>query len=192
MPRGIKRRDFLTAAAASSAAGVSAMVHPDTAHAAAGAPAALPVFDLTELRQSVQTVVNGKRIGKPVFVRLTVQGLDKDDAILRKLALLGETASAWIAQPLERVHAVGSLASGQVCLTLQFQGGATALVSFAHGQPIGAGVDLMVLGNHGAIHHDPGLGSLWESQPEFKDAKPDAKLTKAIEQALRTGKPTVV
>jgi hypothetical protein len=156
--------------------------------AAASAESELPVFDLGELRQSVQTVVNGKRIGKPVFVRLTIQGPDKHADILRKLALMADTASSWIAQPLDRLHAVGSLASGQVCLTLQFQGGASALISFARGRWFGDGVDLIVLGNHGAIHHDPGTGTLWQSLPDFKGAKPDARLSEAIEQALRSGK----
>lgn len=188
MPRGIKRREFLTAAG--SAAGVSVMGQHDSTQAAATTGNLPPTFDPAELSKTVHTVVKSKRIGKPVFVRLTVQGPDRDARLIRTLAIMIEMASSWIGQPLDRLYAIGNAASGQVCLTLQFHGGATALLSYAQGQTLGDGIDLLVLGNHGAIHHDPGLGTLWDSQPDFKDAKVDPKLGKVIEQALRTGQPT--
>lgn len=187
MPRGIKRRHFLTTAG--SAAGASSVVRNSLVQAV-GAEPMPPTFDLGELRQSVQAVISGKRIGRPVFVRLTLHGPDKNAGVLRKLALMAEMTSSWIAQPVDRLHAVGRLESGQVCVAIQFKGGASALVSFAQGQSFGGGIDLMVLGNHGAIHHDSGAGTLWQSIPDFRDAEPDAVWSKAIERTLRSGKPT--
>ena len=74
-------------------------------------------------------------------------------------------------------------------LTLQFRDGATALVSFARGQPRGDGVDLMVLGNHGALYHDAGSAQLWDEPADDWPDRPDPDLLAAIERALRSGKP---
>ena len=43
-----------------------------------------------------------------------------------------------------------AMAGGQVSLTLRFREGGSALVSVSRGQRLGAGVELIVLGNHGA------------------------------------------
>ncbi len=143
---------------------------------------------LEELHQAVQATLASKRLGKPVFVRYLVQGADRPEAVLPRLSQAAAVVRGWLGQPLERVHAIGSVDSGQVALTLQFRDGATALVSFARSQPLGDGVDLMVLGNHGALYHDAGSAVLY---PEPLDAgkQPDAALLAVIERALKTGKP---
>lgn len=187
MAKRMQRRDFLTAAAG-SAAGASAMIDRQPGHATSP-DSALPIFNPGDLSETIHAVVKSKRIGQPVFVRITLS-TSRNDQITRALALMAEMASSWIGQALERVHAAGSVTAGQVCVTLQFQGGATGLLSYAQGKTLGDGVDVLVLGNHGAIHHDAGMGTLWHSQPDFKDAKVDAKLIRVIEQALGTGKPT--
>lgn len=141
------------------------------------------------LHNAVQATIAGKRCGTPVFVRYLLQGTDKAEAMLAKLAQVSATVRQWLSQPLVRLHAVGSTDSGQVSLTLQFRDGATALISYARGQPIGGGVDLMVLGNHGAIYHDFGSGNLGAEVPATGQTKPDALLLAALKRALRSGKP---
>jgi hypothetical protein len=144
---------------------------------------------LADLHRSVQTAIASKRVGRPVFVRYTFQGLEQPDAVVPKLANAAAAVREWIGQPLERVQAVGNVESGQVALTLQFRDGATALVSFARTPPRGDGVDLMVLGNHGTIYHDAGSAELWD-EPAAGGAEPaDATLQALIERALRSGRP---
>jgi hypothetical protein len=94
----------------------------------------------------------------------------------------------WLGQPLEQVYAIGSAESGQAALTLKFREGATALVSFARGHPRGDGIDLMVLGNRGAIYHDAGSAELWDD-PATPADRPDPATVALIERALRSHQP---
>ncbi len=147
---------------------------------------------LAALRRAVRATIDSKRIGTPVFVRLTLQGTEKDDALLAKLALGASLVVDWLGGGLERLYAIGSLAGGQVALTLQFANGGSAIVSFAQGAPRGDGVDLMVLGNHGAIYHDAGSADLWDEPADSADLTADRHLQAQIEEAIRTGKPVAV
>jgi hypothetical protein len=146
---------------------------------------------LADLHHAVQATIASKRLGRPVFVRYTIQGLDKPETIVPQLARATTGVQDWLGQPLTRIYAVGTVGSGQVALTLSFREGATGLVSFAHGQPRGDGTDVMVLGNHGAVYHDAGDASLWD-ETVATDGKPDPVLVGAIERALRSGRPEAV
>jgi len=147
------------------------------------------MMTLANLHTAVQTTLASKRLGKPVFVRYLLQGSDKVEAIPGRLAQITLVVQEWLGQPLERIYAVGSADSGQVSLTLQFREGATAQVTFVRGQPRGSGVDLMVLGNHGAIYHDAGSAGLWDEAAAALPDRPDPVVKEAIERALRSGKP---
>jgi hypothetical protein len=144
---------------------------------------------LADLHRTVRSTIASKRLGQPVFVRYTIQALDKPEGIVPRLAQMAATVRDWLGQPLARVHAVGSVAAGQVALALSFRDGATALVTFAHGTPQGSGVDVMVFGNHGAAYHDAGSGDLSD---EPAGERPDAGIVAAVERALRSGKPEEV
>lgn len=141
---------------------------------------------LADLHHAVQAALASKRLGQPVFVRCTLQGTDKAEAVVPRLARLTAMVRDWMGQPLDRVYAVGSVAEGQVALTLQFRTGGTAAVSFAHGQPRGDSVDLMVIGNHGAIYHDGGSANLWD-EPLADDQRPEPALVAILERALKSG-----
>lgn len=147
---------------------------------------------LADLPRAVQGTLDSKRLGQPVFVRYTLQGLDQPALIAPRLAQMTTIVRGWLNQTIERVYAVGTMESGQVALTLQFREGGTAQVSFARGQPRGLGVDLMVLGNHGAIYHDSGSAYLWDEAATPFAEPPDAKLQAVIERALQSGKPEAV
>jgi hypothetical protein len=141
---------------------------------------------LADFHRAVQGTIASKRIGKPVFVRYLVQGADKTDAVPARLARITETVQDWLGQPLERVYAVGTSAGGQVSLTVEGRAGGSALISFAR-TPAAGGVDLTVLGNHGAIYHTLEGGE--RSLGEEAGKPPDSRILSAVERSLRSGKP---
>lgn len=141
-----------------------------------------------DVQRTVQTALASKRLGQPVFVRLTWQGLDKPEAMVARLARSVAVVRQWLGQPLEQIYALGA-ADTQVALTLRFREGATALVSYARGQPRGAGLDLMLLGNRGAIYHDAGHADLWDEPAGDLSDKPDPVIVALIERALQSHKP---
>jgi predicted dehydrogenase len=143
---------------------------------------------LTDLHGTVKTAIAGKRIGTPVFVRCCLLGAEKPEEVVPRLAQLTAAARDWLGQPLDRVYAVGAPES-HVALTLEFRDGATALVSFARDASAGARVELMVLGNHGAICHDLADAGPGEPATTALPDPPEQALQALIEQALRTGKP---
>src|SRR5262245_20826336 len=87
-----------------------------------------PVPSLSDLHRAIESVLASKRLGRPVFVRYLLQGLDKPEAIVPRLTQTAAVVRDWIGPPLDRVQAVGSPDSGQVAVTLLFREGATALV----------------------------------------------------------------
>jgi predicted dehydrogenase len=143
---------------------------------------------LSDLHRAVQLTLAGKRLGKPVFVRYTLDGVAKPEAMVPALARAAAAVREWLGQPLESVYALGAVAAGQVSLTLRFRDGATALVSASRSPARGDGLDLMVIGNRGALYHDSGGASLWDEPAAAADS-PDAALSELIERALRSGKP---
>jgi hypothetical protein len=165
------RRQFL---AAGATAGLAAM----PSHAAT---TPLPTGSLADLQRSVQAVVASKRIGQPVFIRLTWQ---TGEVSLDRAGELVELVRQWTGQAVDKLHAVGSLAGGQLCLSVQFANGATALVSLAKTPPRGDGVDLLLIGNHGSVMYDSGTAMLWDGAAVPTDLRPDAKLRQQIEQAV--------
>lgn len=155
---------------------------------------------LDELDRAVRTAIATKRLGQPVFVRYLLLGREEAVAIASRLAVAVSNIRDWMGNALRRMQAIGALESGQVSLTLQFKNGGTALVSFARdhgGDPLVAQlvaqaprVDLMVLGNHGAIYFRP---EEWGSGEDLiRQVLPDGDLLDVIERALKTGKPQLV
>lgn len=142
---------------------------------------------LADLRKAVQATLASQRLGRPVFVRLILQGSDGPDAAVAKLAQLSGLARDWLGQAPQRVYATGGADKGPVSVTWQFADGSTASVSYAHGSRLGDGLDVMVLGNHGALYHDAGAANLWDDPLTVDDG---AAATRAvIERALKSGKP---
>jgi hypothetical protein len=146
---------------------------------------------IAELHHAVQTAIAGKRLGKPVFVRYLLTCPDKIPLVAR-LACITAVVRGWLGQTLENIQAIGSAAAGQVSLTLQFREGGSALVSVSRGQRLGDGVDLLVLGNHGALYHDAGHAAAGDVTSDLPNAPPQRALLAAIDKALRSGNPEPV
>ncbi len=147
---------------------------------------------LVELHRTVQATLASKRLGTPVFVRYLWQSPDKGAAVLTRLAVLTAQVRDWLGQPLYRAYGLGSVATGQISLTLECRGGATALVCWTGSDQRGGSADLLVLGNHGAMYHDAGLGNIWDEGQPWPEDKADQTLVSLIEKTLRSGQPEIV
>jgi hypothetical protein len=147
--------------------------------------------DLSELHFAVLCTVASNRLGQPVFVRYLWQSPEKF-AVAPRLAQMTAEVRDWLGQTLDRVYAIGTAASGQVSLALQFRGGFSALVSVARGQAHGDGVELLVLGNKGALYHDAGHAVIGAGPAPYSKEVPDPALVAVIRKALRSGKPEPV
>jgi hypothetical protein len=106
-----------------------------------------------------------------------------------RLALMTAAVGRWVGQPPTRLYAVGPAREGPVSLTVHFRDGTSALLSIVRGKSHGDGVDLLVIGNHGAIHYDSATAPAWDGTITPSKVQADAKLTAAIEGALRSGRP---
>jgi hypothetical protein len=190
----LPRRAFITCAAGATATLAAAPAAAPTQEAAASPrePADLPGTDLDDLARAVQGVLSSKRVGKPVFVRFTLHGPAKAEEIVPRLAGMVAAVRQWVGEPLARLYAIGSPRTGQVSLTLQFQEGASALVSYARGKPTGDGIDFLLLGNHGSVCYDSGTGLPWDATARPGKEPPDPKLATAIERAVRSGRPVTL
>lgn len=141
---------------------------------------------LDDFHRTVQNTLAGKRLGTPVFARYLLQGPVAAKAVPHFLAQILRTVSSWLGQELHRVYALGSVKGRHVTLTLEYQGGASGQVTWA-GNP-GQGVDLMLVGNQGALYHDAATqpGEPFPSLPLEPAPK---NLVAWIERALRTNQP---
>jgi hypothetical protein len=140
------------------------------------------VHDLAELDRTVQSVLNSKRIGTPVFVRLRQQAAAKPGSLVERLANLCSLVTRWLGQPLRQLYTVGSVDRGEMMMTLMFSQGANALVSVGTGDPNQA-IDLLFLGSRGTIQH--------EASVAFSAGKDlsDPRMMKWIRRALTSNTP---
>jgi len=147
---------------------------------------------LTDLHRSVEATLASKRLGQPVFLRYLWQTTVGDAQALDRLAHLAGVVESWFKQKLVGVFVVGSASAGQVSATLQFQEGASALLAVAKGKFRGGGVDLMLLGQRGAVYHDAGMDELWDEQLSLPLQPVDVGVRKALAESLRTGQPVPI
>ncbi len=150
---------------------------------------------LADVDRAVKSILASKRLGQLVFARCTLQSAGKVGPPVL-VARLAEVAEGWFNQPAVRVHAIGSAETGQLSVTLQFPEGGTAVLSYARTQPPAGlgGLDLMLLGNHGAIYHDAFSGAGDGPMELFPGDNIPAvvPLLDTISRALKTGKPQTV
>jgi predicted dehydrogenase len=141
----------------------------------------------SDIHRAVAATLASKRLGTPVFVRYLFHAQAHAGNVLPRLAHVVEVLREWFGQPLERLYALGSVTARHITLTLEFRGSGTALVSWAGSG--GSGLDLTVLGNHGALYHDVGAGNLWEPLEAGAEPAVDKDLASLIERALQSGRP---
>jgi predicted dehydrogenase len=138
------------------------------------------VSNVLNLHQAVRDTLASGRLGTPVFVRYRARAADQRSLVPQLARMIAEVRE-WLGQGLDRIVAVGAVANGSVSLTLELRKGATAVVSAATGTEQGAGVDLVILGNRGALYHDAGHDAV---AAERIDRPPDARMLTLIQKAL--------
>jgi hypothetical protein len=142
---------------------------------------------LAELHRAVEATLASKRLGTPVFIRYLLQTPDETGAVLPRLAQVVAAIRGWLNQSIERIYALGQVKTRQLTLTVEFRGGATALIGWSAATDAD-GVDLMILGDHGALYHDFGGTAQWDGERPAAPEKPDAALLALIERAVRSGR----
>jgi hypothetical protein len=142
-----------------------------------------------DLHRAVATTLAAKRLGTPVFVRYQFHAALDAQAVVQRLAQVTGVVRGWLDQPLERILSLGSAAARHVSLTLECRGGATAVVTWIGTTPGGPGIDLTVLGNHGALYHDFGAAAPWDDFTLDDKAPADGALAAWIDRALRSSRP---
>ncbi len=143
------------------------------------------------LYETVKEILDTGRVGIPVFLRCSAQieaGEDYvEDVLMRILAM---TCSWMEAVPL-RLYAQNGNKSKQLTVTAHYVGGQTAIVSVNATEDREDSLDLMLLGNKGALYHDseslpPGFDITTEplKVPEW--------LVDAVAESYRSGKPALI
>ena len=144
---------------------------------------------LADLHGAVSHALSSGRLGTPVFVRYLYHRALNGPAIGVRLVQTVRTVREWMGRGIERAHALGSLQSRHVTLTVEFRGGATALITWIGLPGRGDGVDLTVVGNHGSLYHDSGTAELWDEPAQVETIIADPALAALIDRALRSGQP---
>ncbi|MFO0970383.1 MAG: hypothetical protein U0793_32945 [Gemmataceae bacterium] len=137
-----------------------------------------------DFQRAVDATLASKRLGVPVFARLLVQHAATAKGAAALLAHLVAAANGWLDQPLQRIYALGAIKNRNVTLTLEYQRGATAQITWTGAAPHGSAVDLMLVGNHGAAYHD--LAALAWDAPA---AEPPKDLLAWVQRALESARP---
>lgn len=143
------------------------------------------------LYETVKEILNTGRVGVPVFMRCVAQIAPESGHIGYVLVRMLTMACSWLeASPL-KVYAQSRNNSRQITVTTQYAGGQTSIVSVDAVPSVSTRVDLMLLGNKGALYHDgealsPGFDITAEPLPVPE------WLTDAVERSLRSGKPAVI
>jgi predicted dehydrogenase len=142
---------------------------------------------LVDLHRAVEETLANGRIGRPLFVRYSLQRLDPRRRLVDGVAALSGAAIRWVGGPLDLVIAVGSENVGQLSATLVFDTGESAAVTCGRAPGPGSGVDLMIVGSRGAIYHDGGTSVLWPAGVTDTGAG-EPRLVEAIARSLASGR----
>jgi hypothetical protein len=140
--------------------------------------------------QAVDRLLASRRLGEPVFIRCFALARDSAADPLRQVAQLAAVIRGWFSVPLHHLHAVGAATEGQIAVTLQFENGANALVVFARCPDGAAGLDWLILGNHGAAYHEAASGEAAEHFSMPQDCPPE--FLSAIQRSLDRGQPELL
>lgn len=139
------------------------------------------------LYQTIKEILETGRVGTPVFVRCVVQILPISDDIVDTVARILMIAGSWFEAAPIRVYAQ-TQDFMQITASVQYTGGQNAIISVNIANDLPPRVDLMMLGNKGALYHDG------ESLPEGFDITFDSTpipewLIEALERSLENGRP---
>jgi hypothetical protein len=144
---------------------------------------------MTELFRAVEQLLASRRLGEPVFLRCLLQAREPAPDPVARLAQLSGAIRRWFGVPPVRLYAAGQAVDGQLSVTLQFATGATGLAILAPSPGGAAGLDVLILGNHGAALHEILTGESDEGAAERANQDIDLDLQQAIQRSLDCGRP---
>lgn len=149
------------------------------------------------LYQTVKEVLDSGRIGRPVFVRCLAQIASDREYLKDAFAEVLATANAWLGASPQRVYAQGGEDAGYITAAVHYLSGQTALASMSAAKANGPSrVDLMLLGNKGAIYYDslllPSFAMPVRSISQSEQLSSSKMLMDAVECSLRTGKSAII
>jgi hypothetical protein len=142
------------------------------------------------LYRTVDEIIDTGRLGVPVFVRCIVQVAPGSEYVGNILARVLTMASSWLRSSPVEVYAQSHDRMRQITVTIKYTDGQTSIVSVS-ASGLANRVDLMLLGNKGALYHDgdalsPGFDINAEPIPV-----PDWLLD-ALERSLHDGEPAAI
>lgn len=142
------------------------------------------------LYRTVNEIIDTGRLGIPVFVRCIVQVVPGSEYVGNILARVLTMASSWLRSSPVEVYAQSNDKLRQITVTIKYTDGQTSIVSVS-ASGVANRVDLMLLGNKGALYHDgdalsPGFDINAEPVPV-----PDWLLD-ALERSLHDGEPATI
>jgi hypothetical protein len=143
------------------------------------------------LYQTIKEIIDTGRVGTPVFVRFIIQTIPINEHILDILARTLVMTGSWFSSIPIRIYVQHKENTAQVTASVEYTGGQTAIVSVNISNKFTSRVDLMMLGNKGALYHD---GEVMPSGFDF-GAEPliiPEWLIEVIERSLFAGKPILV
>ena len=147
---------------------------------------------IQSLQQSVQSVIDGGRIGSPVFLRCIVHAPIEAADTVGGIAALTATANGWMPDLPEEVYALDNADGTQITAMVKYAGGQSALLS-VNRLPAGGEVtvDLRLVGNNGIIYHETPTGPyrLMNEPLRFSGGE---GLVDTIRQGLETKQPISV
>jgi hypothetical protein len=144
---------------------------------------------LADLHRAVRTAITSGRVGSPLFVRYVFHRPEAQSAVATQLARTTVVVQEWVARPVNSIYALGKPENRHVTLTVEFRDGPTALITWIGTTGRGDGVDLCLLGNHGALYHDAGTAELWDEPGGTEAGEPEPALMRLIERAMQSGRP---
>lgn len=146
----------------------------------------MDAFDM--VYRTVSGAVEAERVGTPAFVRCIAQvastRAELDANLCRALGAVAE----WLGEPPRRVFALGGSESGGITVTAESERGRTAIVSVGLAFDRAPRVDLLLIGNRGALHHE-GVPVPMIEGPDGHISVPEAPagLMDAVHRSLSTG-----
>ncbi len=147
---------------------------------------------MDSLQQSVQSVIDGGRIGGPVFLRCMFQLPTVEEDIVQASATLATIANGWMPSSPQQIYVQQSKDVTQVTTMIHYVGGQTAILSVNRvPSDQEASIDLVFVGSQGVIYHETPVGRHRLMKPLIQLQK-STDVVDLLNQAIRTGAPVIL
>lgn len=122
------------------------------------------------LYKKIGEILDTERIGVPVFVRCSAQIKPGHANLMDVLARMLTMVCSWMKANPFQIYAQSENELQQLSVTTHHRGGQTSILSINTAPECNGGLDLMLLGNKGALYYDldtgaPGIDMIAEPLP---------------------------